>query len=161
MKKFSLVVLLGLSLFLLWCWNQETNDEEHNNQPDEQQQNVSKSESDFDMSECMKWCEMMRNKEWLEEKMFGDCKSLCTAGKAMEEGDASGCEDSEWIMKDSCYSSVAHETLNPNICEKVTDGMIRYGCYASIAEEKKDDSICNKIEDKMFKAACIDSVKAE
>ena len=150
MKKISLIAVLLLALLLVWCGNKSTNDD----------YNVAtKWKSDFDMSDCMKWCEMMRNDQ--NEKIFKDCKTLCEAGKAMEEGDASWCESSEGIMKDSCYSSIAYETLNPKLCEKVTDGMIKYGCYASIAEEKKDASICNKIEDKMFKAACIDAVKAK
>ena len=152
MKKFSLVVILLFGLLLVWCGNKSV---------DNESDVAVKWESDFDMSDCMKWCEMMRNKDWLKEKMFKDCKTLCEAGKAMEEGDASGCENSEGIMKDSCYSSIAYETLNPRLCEKVTDWMIRYGCYASIAEEKKDTSICNNIEDKMFKSACVDAAKAE
>lgn len=151
MKKFSLLLVLVLALVIAGCGKQSDNENE--------QINVAKSESNFDMSECIKWCEIMRNKDWLEEKMFGDCKSLCEASKAMEEWDESWCDSSDWIMKDSCYSSVAYETLNPKICEKIIDSMIKYGCYASIAEEKKDQSICNKIEDKMFKTICIESVQ--
>lgn len=164
MKKISLVMILGLSLILVGCGNQETNSEELkeqlNEQRNEEQQNVSKSESDFEMSECMKWCEMMRNKEWTEEKMFGDCKSLCTAWKAIEEWDASECENSEWIMRDSCYSSIAYETVNVSLCEKMSDSLMQFGCYAAIAEKTKSIDICKKIKEPMWKTSCEETVKA-
>lgn len=149
MKKFSLVVVLLLALLLVGCGNKSV---------DNDSDVVVKWESDFEMSECIRSCEIMWNEE--TAKLFKDCKTLCEAWEAMETNDARGCESSEGIMRDSCYSDIAYETQNPKLCEKVTDWMIRYGCYASVAEATKDISICDEIEDKMFKAACVESVNS-
>ena len=54
-----------------------------------------------------------------------------------------------------------HDTNNPELCKKVSDGMMKYGCYASLAETMKDPDICENIEDGLFKTTCIETAKGE
>lgn len=153
MKKFSLLFIMMFALLLIWCGNRATIDENN----DEEVVVNEVQESDFNKSDCIKWCEMMQNKEWEKEwmlQLFENCESLCNAWEAMETNDASGCEDSEGVLRDSCYSSVAYETGNPDLCKKLTDWLLQFGCYTSIAEKTKDISICDNIDDKMRKTSC-------
>lgn len=148
MKKFSLLVIMVLWLLLIGCGNKQTTEE--NNIEESINEVTVNEESDFNKSDCIKWCEMISNKEW----MLQDCEALCDAWEAMETNNADGCENSEWMLRDSCYSSIAYETANPKLCEKLTDGLLEYGCYTSIAEKTKDISICDKIDDKTWKMSC-------
>lgn len=162
MKKFFLLSIMLISLLLLWCGKKEINTEIQNEQT-QNQNNIAEentqNETDFSMSDCMKWCEMLWNKQTPKEQMITDCESLCEAWKAIEENDADACEKSEWIMKDSCYVSIASEKRDPKLCKSVTDGIMRSSCYSTIAEEAKDDSICENIEDSLFRNACIEAAK--
>lgn len=150
MKRFSLFVVIMFSLFLIWCGNQSIEQESETN---------TKIESDFNVSDCIKWCDLIRDKDWFKEEMFLDCKSLCEGWKAMEELNPSACEKLDSIIKDSCYSNIAYETNNSELCGNIEDLMMKHTCYAIIAEEIKDVSLCNKIDDKIFKNICIENVK--
>lgn len=163
MKKTLLIVGI-MSLFLMWCGKSDVTEEgvvKEEITTQEEVSDESNNESSFDMSDCMKWCEMLWNKKTSRTQMEKDCSALCEAWNAIETKNANDCEKSEGIMKDSCYSSIANDTKNPDLCKKITDGMMRYACYVSIAEETKDISLCEKIEDSLFKATCEQTVKWE
>lgn len=155
-------MMLLLSLVLVGCGKQENgntiNDEEGNGI---QQEDAVKTESDFSMSDCMKWCELVRNKETSKQQMLQDCESLCRAGEAIETNDASGCEKAEGVMKDSCYASVAYEKSKSELCDKINDTLMKYGCLMGIAEKTKESDICKRIPDSIRKESCEEAVKNE
>lgn len=142
------------SLILVWCWTKTTTDENIDNESINNQE-----ESNFSMSDCLKWCEMMWDQKTSRDQMLKDCSNICQAGNAMDKNNPAGCENSEWIMRDTCYSSVAYETATVDLCKKINDKPMQYGCYTSIAEKTKDASICTKLEDAIWKASCEEAAK--
>lgn len=60
--------------------------------------------------------------------------------------------------RDSCYDSVAENTLNPELC---TDSMCREGVYTKMAIKNKDASLCDKIEDVNSRVYCKFLVKID
>jgi hypothetical protein len=58
-----------------------------------------------------------------------------------------------------CYSTVAKNTKDVSLCEKVPEKIFLYTCYQSVAEEKKDVSLCEKITDNTYKEICVEKFK--
>lgn len=157
MKKISLLVILTFSFLLVGCGREKIDNQEIANQ----EEASVKTENDFSMSDCMKWCELMQNKDADKDQIFKNCSALCEAGKAIDNNDASGCEKSEGMMKDACYSSVAYEKAKPDLCKKINDVALQFGCYASIAEKTKNPDVCDDIKDSMWNESCMQAAKAE
>ena len=150
------IFLIGNIFVLNGCGSKNTVDNIVDNNP--------KDEVEYIKEDCMVWCRMMwngnANNEWRSKsEMEKDCNSLCEAWEAMQNNDLNACDKSEWIMRDSCISSIAQETIDSKACAKINDLTMKGWCYSSIAEKSKDASICDQIEDSMWKSICEESAK--
>ncbi len=153
MKKLLVFLFLWLgSIVFSWCGK---------NQSSAATQNVS---ADVTKNECMVGCKMLRtsngwNKDRSTADMNKDCNNLCDAAQGMQNNDASACEKSEWILRDTCYSDIAKKTKDATLCEKVSGKLFINSCYSSVAEELQDASLCDKIADQIFKEICLEKIK--
>ncbi|MEF2174963.1 MAG: hypothetical protein V3575_00715 [Candidatus Absconditabacteria bacterium] len=174
MKK-TLFLIIPILLTIGGCGNQNidenkpienTNQEEGiNDLVQELNQELGNVESDGKTTkqDCMAGCEIMwksspLNSDKSSDEMEKECNSLCDASQGMENNDISQCEKAEGMMRDSCFTDIAQDLNQPEICGKISEPMLRNGCYTSIAEENKDISICNNITDKMWNGICKENV---
>ncbi len=88
-------------------------------------------------------------KRWL------NAEETCYAEFSIANKDASGCEKLKETHKDACYTQVALNTNNAELCEKIQNRAItdigkgefsNYDeCYSKIAEKRNDPLLCEKV----------------
>lgn len=173
MKK-AIIFIIPVLLFIGGCWSQKDNEisTKDNSLPKKQivqmvedvnNEMWDKNEVKTTKQDCMVWCEMMWkwnpwNKDKLSDEMDRDCNSLCDAAQWMENNDISQCEKALWVMRDSCFTDVAKDLNQPDLCEKIQEPMLRNGCLTTLAEDNKDLSICDKITDPLWNWICKENV---
>jgi hypothetical protein len=145
MKKLYLLFIVFFSFLLVWCGNKVTTNENTN--------------VVFNKSDCMKWCEIVRDQKTSKEVMLNDCEKTCEIWESVATNDKNWCEDSDESLKNDCYSSVAYETSNYSLCKKISDVVLQYWCYTSIASKLKDITICNEVAEVTRKKSCEEWVK--
>ena len=69
----------------------------------------------------------------------GDCVRYIAENK----GDLSICETSG-VDRNLCYSNIARDSSNPELCKSITFNQEKYHCFSIIAIDKRDPSICEK-----------------
>lgn len=177
MKKILLLIIPAV-LLISGCGSQSNNDvsNDENTNPEkeiiETMQNMNEvanenssedSEVKTTKEDCIAWCELMwtsntANKDKSKDEMAIDCNSLCDAAQWIENNDVSECEKAQWLMRDSCFTDIAQDLNQPDICEKITEPTMLYWCLATLAEQNKDLSICDKITDQMWNWICKENV---
>lgn len=111
----------------------------------------------FDESQVTSWtCIAACNIRWGKEQsiQLKDCLSHCATIPEPLKNSGEICEDVKKMTKDDCYSSIANETVNADLCGKIEDMPFRYSCYFGIAEKTKDKTICEKIDNETRKYSC-------
>lgn len=159
MKKLILSLLILSSLLTLNGCNNSNNIVKDNN-------GNTKNESEYMKDDCMVWCQMMwngnkSNSDRSKSEMEKDCRSLCEAGQAIQDKDLKSCDKSEWILKDSCISSIAQDTNDTKACDKITEPAMKRACYAGLADKLKDKKICDNVEEGMWRSSCVEWAKSE
>lgn len=111
----------------------------------------------FDESQVTSWtCTQACTIRWGKEEsmQLKDCIAYCSTLPEPLKNNGEVCEDTKKMKKDDCYSSIANETVNADLCEKIEDKPFRYSCYFGIAEKTKDKTICDKIDNETWKYSC-------
>ncbi len=162
MKKTLILTIIFLSFILVSCWNNvqiKNENDIQNIQKDakkwseENVQNTTK----HTRADCMKWCEMLwKWSKVTEEEKKKNCNGLCDFQQWIQENDTSYCEKATWSYKDMCYSTIAKNTKDVSLCEKIGVKIFLYSCYQTVAEETKDASLCEKISDVTYKEICLE-----
>ncbi len=111
--------------------------------------------------DCMTGCKVMWNSNAgnagkSENEMMLQCNSLCDAGQGMQNNDVASCEKAEGVLRDTCFSDVARNTNNPELCKKITQTMLINTCYIGIVEKTKDTSLCENISVNYMKEVCLE-----
>jgi hypothetical protein len=60
--------------------------------------------------------------------------------------------------RDSCYSSVAFNTLNKEVCKKIERSDKKDICYSGVALNTRNALICEQISDESVKENCINQI---
>ena len=163
---FGLVICAGL--FLSGCTkDSEYNDsKESSTKTQDSGDNTNDSNNDddntieeYDYDQCIQGCEMLwngdeENKNKSEAEKDKSCKDLCKSGEGMAENNVNACAESDGIMRDACYSTVAENLVDGKICEKVEDEIMQMGCYSTLAENTGDLKYCDSIKDEMYRGFC-------
>lgn len=66
------------------------------------------------------------------------------------------CNDTH--CQDNCYTNLAQNLGDPEVCRQIADHLFRNSCYVSLAVELNDPDICNYLDDKNQSEACFDQV---
>ena len=110
--------------------------------------------------ECINGCVMLwkankDNAAKTEDEMNQYCNQLCDAGQGMKNSDPELCAKGEGAYKDTCYLTVARDTVDSSLCEKIENERFRSGCYRDIVAKNKDKSLCEKITVSYIKDSCL------
>jgi hypothetical protein len=60
--------------------------------------------------------------------------------------------------QDNCYTNLAQNLGDPELCRQISDDLFRDGCYISLAIKLRDPDICTYLDDKNQSADCLDQV---
>lgn len=66
------------------------------------------------------------------------------------------CNDAH--CQDNCYTNLAQNLGDPEVCRLIADDLFRGSCYVSLAIKLKDPDICNYFDDKNQSEACLAQV---
>jgi len=74
---------------------------------------------------------------------------------------AKHCQRLPKVQRTECFSLIALEESNTDICDYIIEIGFRVVCKKSIAVKECSESLCNKIQQEWKRQNCLDAVRGE
>lgn len=118
-------------------------------------ENTTSNERDM----CYSWVASIRSDDSICDRIENtSIESYCHAVVRDDVAICDSLKNEGFSYSNGCYLSVAMGIRDPNICEKIDDGIKKDNCLYLVAVHSIDLIICDRISDQQTKVYCLEAV---